>query len=179
MEYVDEDSIDPNFMCGVCQKPFIDPVSTPCDHTYCRECITRWLTENTNHSCPTCLQQPILIKNLTPTSRILRNMLDQIRVRCTLCEQTGLQRGQYPDHINKICLKSIVSCRAADIKCPWKGKREDLDNHVSECKFEPLRPVLSILISENLQLREQVEKHTREIEKLTKQMSQLNHRKFI
>jgi hypothetical protein len=177
MDYVDEDSIDPNLICSICHKPLKDPVCTPCDHTYGRTCITHWLTQNINYSCPICLKQPLLIKDFTQVSRPLRNMLDQLRVRCTLCEQTGLQRGNFLDHINKFCPKAMVQCQAADIECPWKGPRDELHNHVSVCIFEPLRPVLGTLLAENQQLIGQVRQHDKEIKKLTKQMSQLNKSK--
>jgi hypothetical protein len=177
MEYIDEDSIDPNLTCSICHKPFVDPVCTPCDHTYGRTCITRWLTEDIKYCCPTCLKQPLLIKDFTQASRPLRNMLDQLRVRCTLCEETGLQRGNFNDHINKVCPKATVQCQAADIKCPWKGPRNELQSHASACIFEPLRPVLATLIAENRQLIDQVRKHDNEIKELTKQMSQLNDSK--
>jgi len=177
MEYINEDSIDPNLICSICHKPLKDPVSTPCDHTYGRGCITHWLTQEIKYSCPMCLKQPLLIKDLTPVGGILRNIIDRFQVRCTLCEQTGLQRGNFFDHINRFCPKATVECQAADIKCPWKGLRDELQNHVSTCVFEPLRPVLATLIAENQQLINQVQKHDNEIKELTKKMSQMSNSK--
>jgi len=177
MEYMDEDSIDPNLTCSICHKPLKEPVCTPCDHTYGRACITRWLAENKTRSCPTCLKQPISNKELIQASRPLRNILDQIRVECILCGQTGLQRGNFLDHINKVCAKALVQCQAADIKCPWKGPRDELQNHVSTCVFEPLRPVLASLIAENRQLIDKVKKHDNEIRQLTQRISKLSNSK--
>jgi hypothetical protein len=175
MEYIDESSIDPNLICSICHKPFKDPVCTPCDHTYGRACITHWLTSSINYSCPTCVKQPLLLKDLKQASRLLTNILDPIRVRCTLCEETGLQRGNFVDHINKSCPKALVQCQAADIKCPWKGPRGELDSHVAACVFEPLRPVLATLIAENRQLVDQVRAHDHKIKELTNKMSQLSN----
>ena len=177
MEYMNEDSIDPNLICSICHKPLKDPVCTPCDHTYGRGCIEYWLTTSINYSCPTCQKQPLLIKDLTQASRPLRNMLDQLLVHCTLCEQTGIQRGNFQDHINKVCPKAMVECRAADIRCPWKGPRDELDNHMSTCIFEPLRPVLASLIADNRQLINQVQKHDKKIKNLTQKMSQMSNSK--
>jgi len=118
-----------------------------------------------------------LIKDLAQARGPLRNILDQLRVRCALCEQTGLQRGNFFDHINKFCPKATVQCRAADIKCPWKGPRDELDSHISTCVFEPLRPVLASLIAENQQLMDRVQTHDNEIKKLAQKMSQLNNSK--
>ena len=32
--------------CPICISPCLDTVTTPCDHTYCRTCITRWLKDH-------------------------------------------------------------------------------------------------------------------------------------
>ncbi|CAF4542913.1 unnamed protein product [Rotaria sp. Silwood1] len=179
MEYMDEQSIDPNLICSICHKPLKDPVCTSCDHTYGRACITRWLNQNDIGSCPMCLKKPLSINELTQASRPLRNMLDQLRVQCLLCTQTGLQRGNFVDHMNKVCPKSVIQCQAADIKCPWKGPRDELQNHMIACVFEPLRPVLSTLIAENRQLIDQVQKHDNEIKALAQKMYQLQKSKHI
>jgi hypothetical protein len=176
MEYVDEESIDPNLICNICHKPLKDPVSTSCDHIYGSACINHWLTSSIHYSCPTCQKQPLLITELVRANRLVRNILDDLRVRCTLCEESGMKRGNFHDHITKVCPKAVVECQAADIKCPWKGKREELDNHVSTCIFEPLRPVLGSLITENRQLTDQVQKHDKEIKNLTQRMSQMSSR---
>ncbi|CAF0914547.1 unnamed protein product [Adineta ricciae] len=166
MEYINEDSIDSNLICSICQKPFKEPVCTSCDHTYCKQCITRWLTSNKTKSCPTCMKQPLSTKELVQASRPLRNMIDQLRVRCVLCEQADLQRGNFLDHIDKICPKTTTGCQAADIKCPWKGTREELPAHLPTCIFEPLRPILGYLIAENNQLKKKIEQQANEIKKL-------------
>lgn len=175
MEYIDESGIDMNLICSICHKPLRDPVSTPCDHTFGHDCITHWLTQSVRYSCPTCVKQPLLVKDLTPVSRLLRNILDQLRVRCTLCDQTDIPRGNFLDHIKKVCPNAKVSCQAADIKCPWQGSRSELDDHVSNCMFESLRPVLATLIAENQQLANKVRQHDEQIEILTAKVSQLNN----
>ena len=104
-------------------------------------------------------------------------MLDQFRVRCTLCEQTGLQRGNFVDHINKSCPQATVTCQAADIKCPWTGPRVELPNHVAVCVFEPLRPVLGSLIADNAQLRQQMQQLSDKVAKLVQITPQSTLRK--
>ncbi|CAF0880506.1 unnamed protein product [Rotaria sordida] len=173
MEYMDEQSIDRNLICSICHKPLKDPVCTPCDHTYGRACITQWLHQSNNCSCPVCVKKPLSINELTQASRPLRNILDQLRVQCILCAQTDLQRGNFVDHINKVCPKSVVQCKAADIKCPWEGPRNELQNHITTCIFEPLRPVLASLIAESRQLIDHVQQHDKEIKELTQKMYQL------
>lgn len=39
--------------CPFCmEEKFADPVSTPCGHVFCRECITPWVSSR--HTCPAC-----------------------------------------------------------------------------------------------------------------------------
>ncbi|RHZ68670.1 hypothetical protein Glove_294g164 [Diversispora epigaea] len=41
--------------CKVCYQLFIDPITTPCGHTYCKSCLTR--SFDLNGRCPLCRYQ--------------------------------------------------------------------------------------------------------------------------
>ncbi|CAF1111248.1 unnamed protein product [Adineta ricciae] len=155
-EYFDEPSIDENYKCSICTKPLQHPVTTPCDHTYCQQCIRQWLSQN-HSSCPTC-RQALSSDDLTPiTTRLVLNMLDKLLVKCSLCGTNRIERGNLNDHINKICPKRILSCAASDILCRWSGTRDEYDEHLSTCNYQQLRPVLGHLISTNNQLEQQIQ----------------------
>ncbi len=191
-DYMDEKSIDFELMCSICNKPFVEPISTPCDHTFCRECIQRWI-EKKKKSCPQCRHPIKSIDQFIQVSRPLRNMLDRLQIKCSMCGQTSLQRDNINDHINKVCPKINISCSAADIKCPWTGLREELEKHLTTCKFEPLRSLLVQLITENQQLNtekqqfitekqrfnEQIKQYNIQINELTNKLSTMNNRKSI
>lgn len=40
----------PAQVCDICKQAYVLPVSLPCGHLYCTECIKRWLTDH--ESCP-------------------------------------------------------------------------------------------------------------------------------
>ncbi|CAF3796328.1 unnamed protein product [Rotaria sp. Silwood1] len=113
------------------------------------------------------------IKKCIPASRIITNMLDQIPVKCSTCEQTSLTRGNFNDHINKTCPNINIPCSASNIKCPWIGLRHEYETHLSTCKYEALRLVLTQLISDNEQLREVNQKLNSQHKKMNIHMQQV------
>jgi len=98
-EYMDESSINSELLCSICNKPFIEAVSTPCDHTFCSACIKQWIEKGCK-SCPQCRQQIKSVDQCIQVSRPLRNILDRLRIKCLTCGQTNLQRDNFNDHIN-------------------------------------------------------------------------------
>ncbi|KAJ7669453.1 hypothetical protein DFH06DRAFT_1038564 [Mycena polygramma] len=44
--------------CSICYEPFTSPVSLPCGHVFCRECLRRAVeavkSRTVQHSCPSC-----------------------------------------------------------------------------------------------------------------------------
>uniref|UniRef100_A0A4W6DIU1 Uncharacterized protein n=1 Tax=Lates calcarifer TaxID=8187 RepID=A0A4W6DIU1_LATCA len=42
------------FLCSICLDVFTDPVSTPCGHNYCKNCITSHWRINVPSQCPMC-----------------------------------------------------------------------------------------------------------------------------
>ncbi|KAH8895077.1 ATP-dependent protease La domain-containing protein [Thozetella sp. PMI_491] len=63
----------PEMDCHVCYALFLDPVTTPCGHTYCRSCLQRVM----DHAkiCPVCRReltiQPIVYKRACPSNQLL------------------------------------------------------------------------------------------------------------
>ncbi|XP_055766241.1 nuclear factor 7, brain-like [Salvelinus fontinalis] len=73
--------------CPVCLCVFTDPVSLPCDHTFCRPCISAHLLQSSVKSqsrCPEC-RGPFSQKDLR-AHRVLTNMADAAREE----EESGL-----------------------------------------------------------------------------------------
>lgn len=149
-DYMDESSIDVDLKCSICKEPLQQPLSTICDHTFCQDCIEEWIN-NQHYSCPTC-RKFLSTNQLRPTTRIVLHILDRLLVKCSACGQEAIQRATFTDHTTKMCPKRIVSCLASDIKCPWTGSYDCLQDHVNVCSYEQIRSVLVELIERNRQL---------------------------
>ena len=39
----EEEHIEDAFVCSICQRLFLDPITIPCGHTFCRGCLTSYL----------------------------------------------------------------------------------------------------------------------------------------
>jgi hypothetical protein len=173
-EYMNEELINELLKCSICTKPFIDPVSTKCNiksHIFCRYCIEERIRNNSS-SCPICQQNLSIQDLISITDGIIREMLDQILVKCLECKQTELKRSYFDIHKKKICPKVNVICPSSDIRCPWRGTRDQLDQHVNSCVFNSLKPLIIELKNDNQQLRDQIEQLRNDNQRLTEQMEQ-------
>lgn len=168
--YMDESSIDDEFKCSICNEPFEQATSTPCDHTFCRPCIEQWLqTASGCVSCPTCREPISLQKDLKPANRIISNRIDRYLVKCLACGAEGIQRGSFSHHMEKACGKTNVSCSACDIWCPWIGPRNQLNDHLLSCSYERIRSALENICAKNNHLEKQCEKQQQQITRLNEQ----------
>jgi hypothetical protein len=139
--YMNDRAINHLLLCCICEKPFVDPVTANDSRRGCRQCLSPYSD------------------TLTPIQEwIVLEMLNGLLVECLQCGEENIRRGDLKQHEQTKCKQALVSCRAADIKCPWKGARAQLDKHMEGCVFEPLRPALSEIINDNKQFQDQIHK---------------------
>ncbi|KAL0217225.1 hypothetical protein RCL1_007708 [Eukaryota sp. TZLM3-RCL] len=79
--------------CPICRNKLNDPHCLPCGHSFCRTCITSWLT--TRQQCPTCRKRSTST-NLSPNFQLsdLLEELSQTRIIPTI----ELQEMEKPFH---------------------------------------------------------------------------------
>lgn len=117
--------VDENLVCPVCRTPFVEPVTTSCDHVFCKECF-----EQAYQIAPLC---PIDRKRLRPpnhvgtTARIITNQLDALEVKCPNstegCTKTPA-RSMVQNHVDRYCEYSLVDC--SEDTCARKIWRKDV-----------------------------------------------------
>ncbi|KAH8925039.1 hypothetical protein BT69DRAFT_1349058 [Atractiella rhizophila] len=100
--YKDAEGISPHLMC-FCEEPFQDPVSTPCDHYFCRACIEPWINSTSPSStCPTC-RRPLLSSHLVSAPKLISSLLDDLICICPLGCGLELRRADIVKHLEREC----------------------------------------------------------------------------
>lgn len=77
-------SVNEELICSVCQGVFKEPMITPCDHTFCDECIR--IAVQTIKACPMDRIR-LRVCNLKPASRTVKNIINGLEVRCQFYQE--------------------------------------------------------------------------------------------
>jgi RING-type zinc-finger len=110
---VDESSVVGELSCGICLSvPHIKPVTTICEHLFCRECLQTALesfeatrSDDSFFRCPCCrMESDERFHDLIhrPLRGIARRIWQNVKVECPfdVCKWTGTM-GNYRSHLNE------------------------------------------------------------------------------
>ncbi|XP_029961911.1 E3 ubiquitin-protein ligase TRIM21-like [Salarias fasciatus] len=134
------------FRCSICLEVFTDPVSTPCGHNFCNQCITQHWNTKVICDCPLCNKQFRTRPELN-VNTLLSEMVSQFRREAELkasssSEQQAAKPGEVPcDVCTGTKVKALKSC---------------LECLVSYCQTH-LEPHLTVSVLKKHQLMEPVE----------------------
>ncbi|XP_078138216.1 E3 ubiquitin-protein ligase TRIM21-like [Centroberyx gerrardi] len=103
------------FLCSICLDVFTDPVSTPCGHNFCKNCITQHWDVNAQCQCPMCKKifdrRPELQVN-TFISEMAAQFRKSAQMKASSCpDQRCAKPGEVPcDVCTGTKLKALKSC---------------------------------------------------------------------
>uniref|UniRef100_A0A669ENQ1 E3 ubiquitin-protein ligase TRIM21-like n=1 Tax=Oreochromis niloticus TaxID=8128 RepID=A0A669ENQ1_ORENI len=104
------------FLCSICLDVFTDPVSIPCGHNFCKNCITQYWDMNQRCQCPMCKKmfktRPELHVN-TFISEVVAQFRREVQQKASSSssEQQAAKPGEVPcDICTGTRLKALKSC---------------------------------------------------------------------
>lgn len=147
--YVGE--VSQNLKCSICLDVMTDPyVCREGDHAFCGAHIKEWL--RTKNTCP--IDRRSLSQNHLRPILPLKNLLDELRVRCNHCKVESARHQK--KHDNSCQLASIL-CR-----CGLRVRLRDSEEHKKQC---PKEKVACDICSNVLIERGKMDKHDEEFAK--------------
>ncbi|XP_029962965.1 E3 ubiquitin-protein ligase TRIM21-like [Salarias fasciatus] len=139
------------FRCSICLEVFTDPVSTPCGHNFCNECITQHWNTKVISDCPLC-KKLFRTRPELNVNTLLAEMVSQFRREAELkasssSEQQAAKPGEVPcDVCTGTKVKALKSC----LECLVSYCQTHLEPHLTVSglkKHQLMEPV------ENLEAR--------------------------
>ncbi|XP_073403643.1 ligand of Numb protein X 2-like [Dendrobates tinctorius] len=97
-----QDEVDDELVCHICLQPLLQPMDTPCGHTYCYKCLKNFLHEK--DFCPMD-RKKLCFQDCHKSSLLVRNLLDKLSVICPFmveCKQV-MQRCELEPHLHNRC----------------------------------------------------------------------------
>nr|XP_033801663.1 ligand of Numb protein X 2-like isoform X2 [Geotrypetes seraphini] len=97
-----QDEVDDELVCHICLQPLLQPMDTPCGHTYCYKCLENFLQER--DFCPMD-RKKLCFQHCRKSSLLVRNLLDKLAVDCPFqpeCQQS-MQRCELEAHLRHRC----------------------------------------------------------------------------
>ncbi|XP_028419590.1 E3 ubiquitin-protein ligase TRIM21-like [Perca flavescens] len=104
------------FLCSICLDVFTDPVTIPCGHNFCKNCITDLWKTNDQHLCPMC-EEAFTTRPGLRVNTFISEMVAQFRqsaqqkASSSSSEQQVSKPGEVPcDVCTGTKLKALKSC---------------------------------------------------------------------
>ncbi|XP_053195876.1 E3 ubiquitin-protein ligase TRIM21-like [Scomber japonicus] len=104
------------FLCSICLDVFTDPVSTPCGHNFCKNCINEHWNSNDQYLCPLC-KKVFYTKPELRINTLLSEVVSQFRQEAqqkassSSSEQQAAKPGEVPcDVCTGTKLQALKSC---------------------------------------------------------------------
>ncbi|KAJ6785939.1 hypothetical protein PWT90_01313 [Aphanocladium album] len=119
---------DTNLLCPICHDPLVDPVTTPCDHTFCYRCIRRSIASSPSGTACPIDREPLFWADCFSAARLIRTQLNALLVKCPYTNR-GCAKELRRELIEK---HASSECRYREYYCPDKDCTKKLSSKPSD-----------------------------------------------
>ena len=179
---IQKDNID-DYICPICLYLLKNPLNcsdAKNSHSFCKECILKYIQQNNNNTCPTCKQifQSIIKNDIIES-------LNKLSFNCYFkkegCNKIILY-SDYLNHINNCEYNNVYECHIKKYNykrkefeiCGIKDNKINIENHLKSCAFMKF---YCVFCNENI-LQKDLEEHVQNICKF-KIINYLNKGKYL
>lgn len=145
--YTYPEDVDDDLICHICLQALLQPLDTPCGHTYCTICLTNFLIEK--DFCPVD-RRTVLLQTCKRSNILVHKLLDKLLVTCPFTEHCAevVQRCDLQQHFKNRC----KGASHYGITKEQKRRSEDdaTDDGSSESKVASLTPELPASVGDAL-----------------------------
>lgn len=106
--------VDTNLLCPICHDPLVDPVTTPCDHTFCYRCIRRSIASSPSGTTCPIDREPLIWSECFSAARLIRTQLNSLIVTCPFSPR-GCTKELRREVIEK---HATTECQYREFLCP-------------------------------------------------------------
>ncbi|XP_046505818.1 E3 ubiquitin-protein ligase LNX isoform X2 [Equus quagga] len=94
--------VDDDLICHICLQALLNPLDTPCGHTYCTLCLTNFLVEK--DFCPVD-RKPLVLQHCRRSNILVHKLLNKLLVTCPFVEHCTevVQRCDLEHHFETSC----------------------------------------------------------------------------
>uniref|UniRef100_A0AAQ4PS67 E3 ubiquitin-protein ligase TRIM39-like n=1 Tax=Gasterosteus aculeatus aculeatus TaxID=481459 RepID=A0AAQ4PS67_GASAC len=126
------------FLCSICLDVFTDPVTTPCGHNFCMNCINEHWNTSDQNLCPTCKKDFITRPDLRVNTFISEMVVQfrqsaQQKASSSSSEQQESKPGEVPcDVCTGTKVKALKSC----LVCLFSYCETHLEPHLTVSRLK-------------------------------------------
>lgn len=138
-------------VCSVCKEVLDTPLQCPCEHHFCRDCITEWIYNTGNlSSCPLC-KTPVSVETLSKVPRLVLNLLCSLLVSCSSCKThvrldcLDKHEESCKEYLAQPCTTMVSEVLKTPCSAPLSASEEILATHLMKRKIHNSTPSQIIL----------------------------------
>ncbi|XP_077592618.1 ligand of Numb protein X 2a isoform X2 [Stigmatopora nigra] len=126
--------VDDDLVCHICLQPLVQPLDTPCGHTFCARCLRSFLQER--DFCPLDRAR-LQLAACRRSSILVHKLLDKLSVTCPLAPVCSLSmpRCDLEAHLKRRCPGTRCQQTSVD------GPRKDIGDNKPPVKSPPRSPL--------------------------------------